>query len=324
VVSILGAGIWVGGGGLAFLNGPTPRTIYITPEPGQTSTAPATTESASVTPTLTASPTDLPASPMASPTPVATATPTTAAPTSTPPPLPPTATPTLPNLTFSAVALVVPYCGEMGTAPTRIANDSPVATSRSVEVRLTERFEGDVFYTSSMTVPALAAGEVTWVTFSVFVDAGCGSNHEFTFEIDPANALAESNELDNVRTVNHFIERNLPNLLVGGISLSTSNPRCLLAFDVTTTIVNEGPRSTAHDGLLRVVDRVGFTPVATRVASFPTIAAGASASASVRLTLGPSYCGETHQLVVTVDYDDSIEEFDEADNGYFQTYTLYH
>jgi hypothetical protein len=330
VASIVGAGLWAGGGSLAFLSGPTPKTIYVTPEPGPTDTASAPAESPPVTPAPTASSTSSPTAsptvpPATSPTLEATATPTTVALTSTPPPRPPTPAPARPNLAFSSVVLDTPYCSEMGTARARVANNGPVPTGRSVEVRLTGKYEDTVHCVGSRTVPPLDAGEVTWITFSVDVSLGCGGEHEFTFELDPTHVLAESDELDNVRTAICYIERNLPNLRVASVTLSTGAPKCLLAFDVRATIANVGPRSTGRDGLLRLVDRVGLgTTIATRFASFDPIAAGSSATVSIRLTLGPEYCGVTHQLVLTVDYDNVIEEFDETDNGYFESYMLSH
>ncbi len=175
-----------------------------------------------------------------------------------------------------------------------------------------------------MSVPALAAGGSYNAVFNVYLNAGCGTTQTFTVEIDPSNTLLETNELDNVYTTDAFIQLYKPNLVVSSIALSTSNPRCLLAFDVTATIVNQGPASTGRVGTLRMLDHVGETITAIKYVTFPAIPPHSSTTVTGRMILGPSFCGETHRMVATVDYNHLIDEFDEDDNGRYINYTLYH
>jgi hypothetical protein len=93
---------------------------------------------------------------------------------------------------------------------------------------------------------------------------------------------------------------------------------------VTATVTNAGPRSTGNPSLLRVVDRVGSTTMATKYITTPVIPPHSSVELSVRLILGPAHCGESHQLVVTADFSGLIDEFNEDDNPRYLTYMLEH
>jgi hypothetical protein len=314
VVVMFGAGILVGSGTIRLPAAPTPQTIYVTPAP------PSESGGVAVLPTLVGpSPSDeASASASASTEPGASAS-RTAGPATTRPVTP---APVRPNLIFTGSGNNVAYCEESGTASAHIRNDSAVPTGRAVEVTLTDTYGGHVAYTGTRTVPVLAPGASFHAVFTVVIHTGCTSAHELTFRVDPTNQLAERYETDNVWTMPYLIHPYLPNLVVTNVRLSTGTPRCAVGFDVTVTVTNAGPRTTGHDGLLRVVDMVGTTPLRSQVVSFPAIDPHSSVDATVHMTL-LAHCGETHHLVSTPDYNGAIDEISEGDNLYSFLYTLY-
>jgi hypothetical protein len=310
--SVFGTGIWIGGGGLRFLNAPTPETIYITPEPGSSQIADAGTP----TPSIELSP-----SSAESASPSAVATPT-AAPTPAPTLRPPTPTPARPNLTVTDFASNVGFCAEGGTAVARIVNNGPGAMPRTAAVRLTDTYDnGHITYQGELNVPALAAGAFHNVTWPVTIEFGCNKNHVFTVEIDPAHALAESNEDDNRYQVEHFVHSARPNLTVTSISVGAAHPTCLNLFKVTVTISNTGPVSSGRYFTLRVVDRVGTTTVDETGESVAPIPAHSSVAVVVWIMVD-SHCPGTHLLVATADYVDFIDESNESDNSRSLSYQV--
>jgi hypothetical protein len=314
VASVFGTGIWVGGGGLSFLNAPTPETIYITPEPESSPSQIA--DASTPTPSIVVSPS--PAE-FASPSPTDTP---TASPTRAPTLRPPTPTPALPNLEVHEIGYSLAFCNEWGTASAYVVNNGPGA-SHAVQITLTDTWGDHVPYSGGLTIPALAPGGHFSANFNVRVTVGCGHDHVFTFRIDPPGTLSETRRDDNVRSTTHFVQLYLPNLRVTGLRLSTSHPKCLLAFDVIATIANDGPLATSSTANLLVSDHAG-TAVKLAAANIPIIPAHSTITTTTRLLLGPDHCGEMHQLGAMADNTDRIDEYDEDDNGRSLSYTLEH
>jgi hypothetical protein len=107
------------------------------------------------------------------------------------------------------------------------------------------------------------------------------------------------------------------------IALSApSHPRCGVAFDVTVGVTNAGTLSTGHDFLVKVVDKYDTAEVGSAMASIPTLAAHATRTVTVHLTVS-SHCGATHTLVATADQALPIDEIHEDDSVETVSYTLY-
>jgi subtilase family serine protease len=310
--AILGGGLLVGTGGLGFLIEPTPEILYVTYPPGPTAT-PGHGGSASPTASATASPDASPdASPTGSP---------GASPTATPTALPATPTPALANLKVESLTYGQFHCGEAVWVGLWVVNNGPVATTGAAVLQVTDTFGGHEAYRTTGTIPILAPGAMERVEFTITLNSGCNSDHVMIFHIDPGNLVPESSKLDNVFTHPHHVGPAGPNLRIAYIAVDWAHPECAVAFNVTVRISNVGSLVAVASNF-RLVDRVGTSELAVKVASVPALAANSSAGVTVHLTV-MSHCGETHQIYVMADYGDHVDETHEEDNTATHSYLLY-
>ncbi len=215
-VFVLGAGMWVGSGGLTAFLEPTPDVTYIIPtgapesEPGHVG-SPSPSASLTSDPGSTSRPgaTSRPAATPAS-TPTPAGTPVhwyTASPSPTPSPTP-AATPTLvlPNLYPGYINLIDPHCGHLMTVNFLINNNGPVAVPVGTRIHF---HAVDWYLGAGHLVESTAANEpddglLPWhgigvnISVPIALGAPCGIEHILYVQVNPPPAtITEGNYTDN-------------------------------------------------------------------------------------------------------------------------------
>ncbi|MDX2160898.1 MAG: CARDB domain-containing protein [bacterium] len=141
-----------------------------------------------------------------------------------PPPPPPTATPlpptavpatAVPASSANLVAGVVvfdpnsPTCAQTFTVGFDVANLGSTATTASGTVGLTDvrAADGSVQGTTVGGFPVLQPGQTFRVNMPLTISTWYNETHRITLTIDSGNAVPESNEGDNTRTIEYTLQR---------------------------------------------------------------------------------------------------------------------
>ncbi|HEV8630060.1 MAG TPA: CARDB domain-containing protein, partial [Thermoanaerobaculia bacterium] len=218
-----------------------------------------------------------------------------------------------PNLVVSALSASPPTisAGSPVQVSVTIQNFGPQAAGASrLVLRAGAADSTDV--RAETAVPGLAAGAVFSATLPVATAGAQGELLLFAVA-DVDGAVAESSELDNVRSVRIAIE-GLPDLAVfpANVSLSVTRPQPATAFSVRVTVQNLGEQPVTSFGY-RVTRIVAGAPVATlSTGTRGPLAAGASLLIDIP---GVSLPEGEHTLLVELDPQGAVTETSEDDNN---------
>jgi hypothetical protein len=113
------------------------------------------------------------------------------------------------------------------------------------------------------------------------------------------------------------------NLIVSGVTLDPSPPRCNETYTLRIQIFNAGTAATSSSGAITVQDLHQGSGAVTgsTTGTFPTLNPGESFESVMRLTVDTFY-NETHRLIILADAFNQVAESNEFDNSRTVDYTL--
>lgn len=232
----------------------------------------------------------------------------TAAPTNTPAPSGGDSGGT-PDLSVNAVSLSpgTPVEDNNFSVNVTISNTGN-GTANNVKVRLIIEASGmDVSAPNSeTTISSIAAGASASYTFSDLQSEDTG-DFDIRVRVDPDNAISESNEGNNDRTIDVTVSESRADLVVNGLDVDTDDGSTEVEVNVTAR--NDGTEESNNFNV-----RLRFDPavIEDQFIAFDDLNPGESTTKSITVDLGSF---DDYEVTATVDYDDGTEEIDEDNNS---------
>lgn len=185
-------------------------------------------------------------------------------------------------------------------------------TAKDVLVQLKESSGSPSISNQEITVPSLQPGQTFEWNLSFNLNQG---TYEFVVEIDPSNAISESDETNNSArlplTVQPAGSGQLADLeiLSSEIWIEPQNPDAQTQISLSAVVHNRGGQATAQVPI-RVRDLATDLLIGSSLNSIGALAPGASKPFNLTFSLSQGL----HHLVFTLDPEGTIAESDETNN----------
>lgn len=253
--------------------------------------------------------------PAATATPVATATPIASA----------NLAGALPSLTPNP-----PQCGQNFTVNINLTNNGTTRTNVDSTVTIQDLHiaTNTVQNSLSRNLPPLDPGANFVVTADLVVSTFFNEAHRIVVTIDSGGIIPETNESDNVVSVDYTLGpgncgQASANLSAGVPALNPNPPVCNQPFTISVTVSNTGgaPTGAAASVTIRDVHVATNGVQVSDVQTVPALEAGASATITSTLNVS-TFFNEQHRIEVVLDTGSAIAESNKGDNITSVTYTL--
>lgn len=200
-------------------------------------------------------------------------------------------------------------------------NGNAPAAATTAQLTVLDASNLSVLRDTVLALPAVAAGDSLVFTHVFAIDEAIVWPDSITLRLtlDVANAVAESNEGDNVAMSNHYIRRAVPNLVAS--SLVTVPADTLSDGDtvqVGLVVKNTGTGAAGASSVrLSIMDAGSHTLVYDTIVDIPGIAAGDSLAIAKTLIIALPAPVDSITAVVSVDAMGAVAESNEDDNTIF-------
>jgi len=169
----------------------------------------------------------------------------------------------------------------------------------------------------SRTVTSLAAGGSSSATTTLTATTVAGTYY-LGVVADPYNAVAESNETNNVQLVGQVTITSDVDLVMTALSQPPTSVATQDGFTVTDTVTNQGTTGASTFSVAYYISTDTVITTSDQVVGYRYVyglTAGATVSGSASITLPGWVAPGTYYLGAIADYSDSIAESNETNNA---------